>query len=226
MRAGVGHDAITRLEAGRLGPMRTDSIRAIVAVFGLSYEPSIRGLGAHEDRLLDERHAVLLGSCAVWLTRLLWLTRTEVSYSEWGERGSIDLVAWHAPSRSLLVIEIKTELASIEATVRKLDEKTRLAAGIVRPFGWRPASISRLLVLPEDRTQRRRVAAHAPVLDGAFPARAQQVRNWCRAPSGSIAGLLFLPDQDRGTRKPGLGRRERIRTIPRPDPTPPKPDPG
>ena len=103
-RAGVGHDAITKLEAGRLGPMRMSSIRAIVSAFGLSYESAVRGLGADEDRLIDQRHATLLGVGAGWLSSLSWLTRAEVSYSEWGERGSIDLLAWHAPTASLLVI--------------------------------------------------------------------------------------------------------------------------
>jgi transcriptional regulator with XRE-family HTH domain len=214
-RAGVGHDAITKLESGRLGPMRTESIRAIVAAFGLSYEPSIRGLGGQEDRLLDQRHADLLGSCAEWLGHLRWVTRAEVSYSEWGERGSIDLLAWHSPSASLLVIEIKSELVSVESTLRKLDEKARLAAAIVRPFGWRPVSVSRLLVLPDDRTQRRRVAAQARILSGAFPTRSHELRRWCREPSGAIAGLLFLADPAGRTQSTGVGRRERVRPAPR-----------
>ncbi len=210
-RAGVGPDAVVNLESGRLGPMRTSSIRAIVSVFGLSYEIGVRGLGADLDRLLDERHAALLGVCATWLTGLGWQTRSEVSYSEWGERGSVDLLAWHAASGCLLVIEIKTELASIEATLRKLDEKVRLAAAIVRPFAWRPTSVSRLLVLPEDRTQRRRVTAHASILAGAYPIRTREVRIWCGVPSGSIHGLMFLAGPPASRQGVGRARRERIR---------------
>ena len=212
-RAAVGHDAISNLEAGRIGAMRTDSIRAIVAAFGLSYEPSIRGLGAREDRLLDERHAGLLGSCAAWLSGFGWLTRAEVSYSEWGERGSIDLLAWHPPTASLLVIEVKTELVSIEATLRKLDEKARLAATIARSLGWQAASTSRLLILPDDRTHRRRVAAHAAILDGAFPSRWRELSRWCRSPSGEIAGLVFLNDRRGRRQSQAIGPRERVRPI-------------
>ncbi|HLY15060.1 MAG TPA: helix-turn-helix transcriptional regulator [Candidatus Limnocylindrales bacterium] len=209
-RARVGHDAVVKLEAGRIGPMRTASIRAIVSVFGLSYEPVVRGLGADEDRLIDERHATILGACATWLRTLGWLVAAEVSYSEFGERGSVDLLAWHPASASLLVIEIKSELASLETTLRKLDEKVRLASRIARPFGWRPTSIGRLLVLPEDRTQRRRVAAHAAVLDQALPIRSSKLRAWCREPSGPIAGLLFLAET-RGSPSTARGRRKRIR---------------
>lgn len=217
-RAGVGHGAVVRLESGRLGPMRTSTIRTIVSVFGLSYEGGVRGMGANEDRLLDERHAALLGSCARWLTGLGWQTRAETSYSEWGERGSVDLLAWHPPSASLLVIEIKTELASIEATMRKLDEKVRLASTIVRPLGWHPAVVGRLLVMPEDRTQRRRVAAHASVLEGAFPVRTREIRAWCRGPAGSIDGLLFLAAPVASPRVVGRGGRARIRPAHRVDP--------
>jgi hypothetical protein len=117
------------------------------------------------------------------------------------------------PSASLVVIEIKSELASVEATLRKLDAKVRLAPSIVRPFEWQPTSVSRLLVLPEDRTQRRRVHTHAAVLDRAFPIRTKAVRSWCREPVGAIDGLLFLADSTpRHTAQ--RGRRERIRAAP------------
>lgn len=212
-RAGVGSDAVVRFEAGRLGQMQMSTIRAIVAAVGLSYEGAVRGLRASEDRLLDERHATLSGGCATWLTSLDWLMRSEISYSEWGERGSVDLLAWHAATRSLIVIEIKTELASIEATLRKLDEKTRLASAIVRPFGWRPASVSRLLVLPEDRTQRRRVVAHASILEAAFPLRTRAVRTWCKAPAGLIAGLMFLASPPTARTVPGRAGRVRRRRV-------------
>jgi hypothetical protein len=46
------------------------------------------------------------------VTRLLaddgWEAVPEVTYSIFGERGSIDL-AWHPASRTLLVIELKSE---------------------------------------------------------------------------------------------------------------------
>ena len=78
-----------------------------------------------------------------------------MTFARVGERGSIDLLAWHASSRALLVIEIKTELVSLEGLLRPLDVKVRLAAEIAAKFGWRPLSISRLVVLPENSTARR-----------------------------------------------------------------------
>jgi hypothetical protein len=64
-----------------------------------------RWRGGEIDRLLDEGHAAIVGWLVTVLTDLGWQTRTEVSYSEFGERGSIDILAWHAESRILLVVE-------------------------------------------------------------------------------------------------------------------------
>jgi hypothetical protein len=200
------------LEAGRLDGLRLGTQRRIVAALGFGIEVNPRGLGAEADRILDQGHAALLGTTEKWLDSLIWKTVAEVTYSEWGERGSIDLLAWHDSTATLLVVEIKTELVSIEATLRKLDEKTRLAAGIAAArFDWRAKAVGRLLVLPDDRTERRRVASHGAVLDGAFPVRSYAARRWCRSPVGSVAALLFVSDgAGRGSPRSG-GRAGRIR---------------
>jgi transcriptional regulator with XRE-family HTH domain len=210
-RAGVGVSVVARLEAGRLGPIRTATLRTIVGAFGLSFDAGLRGLGAEQDRLLDEKHALVLGSGASWLKGLGWVTAVEVSYSEYGERGSIDILAWHPSSATVLVIEVKTELASVEATLRKHDEKARLARTISRREGWQPRSVARLLVLPEDRTQRRNVERHSAVLGSAYPLGTRAVRAWCRNPSGPMSGLMFLlPPASTRTGASGT-RRARIR---------------
>ncbi len=216
-RSRVGISVVARIEAGRLGPMRIGTLREVTSAFGLSFDPALRGLGADLDRLLDEKHAVLLGTCSNWLARTGWLLSAEVSYSEYGERGSIDLLAWHEAHRSLLVIEVKTELASLEATLRKLDEKTRLARTIGRRQGWDAEFVGRLLVLPEDRTQRRQVDRHRPILDLAFPLRGRAVQAWCRGPTGPMSGLIFLR-LPANAGEPGR-RRTRVRAASSPNPS-------
>jgi Holliday junction resolvase-like predicted endonuclease len=61
-----------------------------------------------------------------------WEVRAEVSFSSYGERGAIDLLAWHPETRTLLVIEVKTEIGAVESTLRVHDMKWRLAAQIAR----------------------------------------------------------------------------------------------
>jgi hypothetical protein len=102
------------------------------------------------------------------------------------------------------VIEVKTELTSIEATLRKHDEKTRLAPAIVEErFGWQPASVARLLVLPEHRTARRRVERAKTLLDRTYPLRGWQARRWLKAPVGPGDGLVFVSSTTPGGRSQG-----------------------
>jgi hypothetical protein len=136
--------------------------------------------------------------------------RAEVSYSIYGERGSIDLLAWHEATRTLLVIEVKTDLVSVEETLRKHDEKVRLAGRIaLEQLGWRPQRVGRLLVLPGLSTPRRRVERHGSLLLIEYPGRGVAIRQWLRDPAGSMSGILFLRPSA-GRRSEGVARK-RIR---------------
>jgi transcriptional regulator with XRE-family HTH domain len=122
------------------------------------------------------------------------IARTEATYSEYGERGSFDVLAWRPDTGHLVVVEVKTELLSAEATLRKMDEKVRLAPKIVRErYGWRPRAVSRVLVLSETTVNRRRSRAHAGLFRAALPASPAQVRRWLREPNAPIDGTWFLP---------------------------------
>ncbi|MBF8290766.1 MAG: hypothetical protein HW391_1734, partial [Chloroflexi bacterium] len=125
-----------------------------------------------------------------------------------------DLVGWHPASSTLLVVEVKSELVSIEETLRRHDVKARLGPRIVAErFGWAPRAVARLLVLPDESTPRRRVRRHDAVLLRAYPLRGGSVRSWLRAPVGTPGGLLFLPlsvtTRDRASPRPV--NRKRIR---------------
>ena len=190
---GLSQQQISQLELGRFDVVQTRTVRAAFRGVGASADWEIRWRGGAIDRLLDERHAALAGAVTRLLRRGGWQVIPELTYSEYGERGSIDLVAWHAASRTLLIIEIKTELTSIEHTCRKHDEKVRLAPKVVRErLGWRPVSVARLLVLPDHRTARRQVDRADAILGSIYPARGWAFRNWLRDPSGRGDGLIFV----------------------------------
>lgn len=151
-----------------------------------------RWRGAQMERLIDEAHAEAVAAVALTLESLGWTVAVEVTYSEYGERGSIDLLALRAERRAALVVEVKTDLPSAEQVGRKLDEKARLAPGIVaRREGWRAASLGRVIVMPENAALRRRFES-TPVLVRLFPLEGRAVRRWLRDPVGPIAGRWFL----------------------------------
>lgn len=213
IRAGVTQDDVSRIERGRIGAMAFVKVRQVAAALDADISIVLRFRGGDLDRLMDEGHATLVGRVAAMLRAAGWQVRIEVSYSIYGERGSIDILAWHPGTRMLLVVEVKTDLVVVEETLGKHDEKARLAARIAREqFGWNAVGSARLLVLPSVSTQRRRVQRHASVLDVAYPLRGPAVGRWIGAPTDPRAGLLFVKlEARRGTGRSGLSRR-RVRT--------------
>lgn len=213
--AGMSQDLVSLVERGRIEDVSVRALRRHARALGGELRLSLWFRGAELDRLLDEGHAALLGAVSRRLETLGWEVRPEVSYAVFGERGSIDLVAWHAASGMLLVVEIKTELVSVEETLRRHDAKVRLAARVVEErFGWKPRRVARLLVLPDDSTPRRQVRRHAAVLGAAYPLRGPSLRRWLAGPSGSIAGLAFQAPTNDARANCSPVSRKRIRRAP------------
>jgi transcriptional regulator with XRE-family HTH domain len=222
--AGVSQPVISAIEAGRIDRMSIAVLRSVAAALDAAVTIELRWHGGALEQLIDQRHARIVGATVEMLDRLGWAPEVEVSYSHYGERGSIDVLAWHASAATLLVVEVKSELVSIEATLRKLDEKARLAPVVSRErHGGRPVGVGRLLILPATTTARRQLARNGSVLDAALPMRGDTVRGWLRHPVGSISGILLLPDRSDiahgdGRQRPATPRRVRIprpRTGPR-----------
>ena len=192
-RTGVGRWKIVKLEAGEIGDLRFGDVgRCFGALDG---RLDVRGWyhGAAADRLLDERHAQLEGQAVEIQRGLGWLTHLEVSFSDYGDRGSIDVLGWHPQTRALAVEEVKSELGSIEGTLRPFDVKARLARKIARErFGWEAQFVGRILILPDESSARRAVDRHCAALNTALPARSRELRAWLRQPVGNIGGIWFL----------------------------------
>jgi hypothetical protein len=126
----------------------------------------------------------------------------EVTFSVFGERGSIDVLAFHAPTGSLLVIEVKSSIHDVQGTLASIDRKVRLATGIARQRGWRVRTVSRWLVALGDSTTRRRIASHQATFDAVLSRRTHELRRWLAAPIGATAGILFVaPSTVAGNRR-------------------------
>lgn len=210
-RIGVGHDAISRLERGRIEGLTIRTLRKLFAAFDAEIVLVVRWRGGELERIVDRRHADLGERVVARLERLGWSVVPEISFSHFGERGSIDLLAWHAVKRTLLVIELKTELTSIEETIRRHDVKSRLAGLVAKErLGWECRQVARLLVLPDERTPRRQVERFAKILIGAYPDRGQHVREWLATPDRPISGLVFLTGADGARLRQRIGPTRRI----------------
>ena len=215
MRAGLSQSHVSTLERGQLEGSSLALLRRAFAALDARIElvPSWRG--ADLERLLDQDHARLVAVAAGRLEARKWMPVTEVTYSEYGERGSIDLLGLDAAHRACVVIEVKTAIASAEAVGRKLDEKARLAPRIVASrWGWHPTSVARILILPETMRLRRRIEAE-PALRRMLPPNAAAIRAWLRRPAGTLAATWFLADSGAS----GVGDVPRVRIRVRTAPT-------
>ena len=212
-RARVSAGVVSLVECGRLECVSLAKLRSIAQALDADFVIQLRWRGGDLDRLVDEGHATMVGVVAKLLKSSGWLVRVEVSYSVYGERGSIDVLAFHEQSGVLLVVEVKTELTNVEETLRKHDEKTRLAKAIVQAqLGWKATGVARLLVLPDLSTPRRRIERHRAVMTSAYPLRGMDVRRWLSSPTGEPSALVFLavPADDATA---GPIRRKRIRAF-------------
>jgi hypothetical protein len=143
------------------------------------------------------------------LSGRVWLP--EVTFVHFGERGVIDILAWHAASRSLLIIELSTELVDPQALVAVMHRRVRLGPMFARQHSWRPATVSASVIGRDTSTERRRVARHAHLLRTAFPAEGRTMRGWLSHPRGTISGLSFWSDNTPQGRSEVRGRVERVR---------------
>jgi transcriptional regulator with XRE-family HTH domain len=193
-RARVSRSMIWRLERGHADRVSPHTMIEVAAALGARVDVRLLWHGEGLDRLLDAAHAQLIEHTLRLLAAPGWEVATEVSFDIHGERGSIDILAFHRPTGTLLVIEIKSTVPDMQAMLHGIDRKARLGPEIARARGWPVERVARLLVLPNDRTARRRVGAHEATFRAALPDRTRAVLRWLRNPVGPLAGILFVSD--------------------------------
>jgi transcriptional regulator with XRE-family HTH domain len=190
-RSGVSPATISRLERGHPGLLTVDTVRRVASALDIRVDLVPRWRAGDLDRLLNAKHSQLHELVARWFAKELptWVLAPEVSYAIYGERGVIDIVAWHPGRRAILVIELKTDVVDVNQLIGKVGEKARLIRQIVRDRGWDPLTVSTWVIVASGRTNRARLAAHQAVLRAAFPADGRGMRRWLADPAGSVAAL-------------------------------------
>jgi len=212
-RSGVSQSTVSRLERGQIGSQSITVVRAVAAALDVRIDLVPRWRAGDLDRLLNRGHSVLHESVArtfrdQWPA---WTLAPEVSFAVYGERGVIDILAWHPGRRALLVIELKTDLVDMNELLGTLDRKRRLAATAASARGWDPLTVSAWLIVSNSRTSRRRVAEHETMLRSALPGRSE-IRRWLRDPMGQFAALSFWTDTHRETGRRAKRPIRRVRT--------------
>lgn len=211
-RAATSRETVSRLERGGFGRIPFDVFRSVAATLGIRADVALRWQGGDIDRVTNVAHADLHEAIVHHLRSLEgWTWRPEVSFSIYGERGVIDILAWHAESRSLLIIELKTALVDPQDLVASMGRRVRLGARIAQQFGWAPASVSTWVVVLDGSTSRRRLQRHGGLLRAAFPQDGRTMRRWLGAPTGRVAALSFWSLVGPGSVTRTTGHVQRVR---------------
>jgi transcriptional regulator with XRE-family HTH domain len=211
-KAGVRRGAVSLLECGRVSKLRVDVVMKIIGELGGNIDFVVRWQGGELDRLLNARHSALHESVARWFGDFAgWVIAPEVSFAIRGERGVIDVLAWHAATRTLLVIELKTDIVDINELMGTLDKKARLAPLVARERGWDAVTVAVWVIVAEGVRNRRRVQSHVATLRAALPSDGRSIDGWLRKPAGALRCLSFWSYAHNLGTKSGLAVVRRVR---------------
>jgi hypothetical protein len=131
---------------------------AVAATLEIRLDLVPRWRGGDLDRMLGAGHGRMHEQVARLLRRYpAWIAAPEVSFAFYGERGVIDVLAFHPARRMLLVIELKTELVDVQELLSAVDRYRRLASRVAVGRGWYAKDVAAWVVFRDTSTNRRRV---------------------------------------------------------------------
>lgn len=214
VRAGVSSAAVGLIERGQIERLSLRLARQVASAVGLRLHWDVGARAVDLARMADADHARCTDLVMRRLEALGWLTRAEVSFNEYGDRGRIDVLACHPPTATLLVIEVKTLIADAQQLLGGVDVKQRVSIRVARSLGLPARTAVPMLAMTRTTTNRRRIAQH-PHLFGRFCLRGRRATAWLRSPvpiSGGLLVTLQVPNHNNGDVRRAGRQRVRLRT--------------
>ena len=191
--AGVSQSVVSRTEHGRLDELSFGALDAIAAALDVTVFLDARWDDGDVDRLIDRAHARIVEHVVSTLRESGWEVLVEYGFNHYGDRGSVDVLAWHEASRTLLIVEVKSRLTDLQAMFTSFARKLRIVPGLVRrEHGWDARHLGRLVVMPGSTVNRSIVANHAATFATLFPERMPAIGTWLRRPDRSLGGVWFV----------------------------------
>lgn len=190
-RARISRSTISRIESGLGSRYRLAVVQRHGNALGLKVELGVSGRGGETVRMRDDEHAAIVEHVARMLRDGGWLVEAEASFSVYGERGRVDLIAFHAATGTLLIVEVKAEVVDLQDLFGSLSVKQRLAPKIAAERGWRVRSVSLLVAVAAVDGNREIIARHATLFEG-FERNAARIRAWVQRPRPSGKLLLYV----------------------------------
>ena len=186
-RARVSQAAVSRAECVRAWNLTMRTILEIAEALGARASPGLYWQGEALDRLLDAAHAGLVDQVVSILSADGWHVVPEATFNNFGERGSVDVLAWHPEHQALLIVEVKSAMPDVQALLAGVDRKQRIGRMLAEERGWRVRSVSRLI--RDSRTIERCAGDSA-----STPARSTSPIRRERGTSGDGSRATGVPD--------------------------------
>ncbi|MBX3031549.1 MAG: hypothetical protein KF809_15490 [Chloroflexi bacterium] len=183
---------VSCVEQGKFSGMSLSEVRRIASSLGMWVELKPNWRGVNLEHLVNGAHTALQEAVLSYLDgRAGWIAHPEVTFSIFGERGAIDILAWHAATRTVLIIELKTLVVDPADLVKQMGRRLRLATEIAATQGWRARDAATWVIFTDTHTNRRQVARRRTLLQGLAGLDGRTVRSWLQAPSGPMSALSF-----------------------------------
>lgn len=151
-----------------------DTAGRLLSALGLTVNLRV-DLPFADPRQRDAGHA----RCVAYVQRRLerdgWLVQREVEIVHGRSHGWIDLLAFNPHTRTLLVVEVKTELHDVGRIERTVGWYEREAWAAAHRLGWRAAHVRGLLLVLASEASDVVIVANRQALAQSFPTRAMAV---------------------------------------------------
>lgn len=194
-RARVSQSMISRLERGLVAQLRMAELDRICTALGIRLEIIGTWRGRDAVTVLDSEHAAIVELLVRELISYGWEVLVEHSFNHFGDRGIVDIVAWHAASRTLLIVEVKTLIVDVQNLLGTFNRKVRVVPEMLAAErGWVARTVGRLLVVRGSHPARAAIGRHAATFATELPASTNAARAWLRDPSGPMAGVMFITE--------------------------------
>ena len=189
--ARISRGYLARVESGCANPSLA-LMERLAEVLGLRLElTATPPIFLTERRSHDLVHARCSGAVDRRLTAAGWVVEREVDVSEGRVHGWIDLLAFHARTATLVIVEVKTRLDDVGAMERQMSWCERHAWPAARRLHWVPRNASAWLVALWSEEVERAIAAN-PETFAAFPRRADEMLSAVRGMPIAGRGLALL----------------------------------
>lgn len=203
-KSGLSTSVIGRHESGIIGS--SSALERHAGTFGMRVEVRIVGRAGELARLGDDEHAAIVEALAAWFRAEGFLVEVESSFSEWGERGRIDLLAYDPRTGTLVIVEVKSLLLDLQDLFGALNIKERLATTIAERRGWQVRRRVSVLGVASTAANRDIVRTH-PSLFATFDRR----RLTMAALGAGSERILHWVDPSDASRQSWIAGRRRVR---------------